>query len=65
MKNGDIEIDKDGKKWIWTNSMFYEYDNRSREEKMSDLPKYIANNPKEFFETVKNMAKILGEIDKN
>ena len=30
MKNGDIKVDNNGKKWVWRNSIFYEYDDRSK-----------------------------------
>ena len=50
MKNWDIEVDKGGKKWVWINVAFYEYDDRTVEEVKKEMPKIIKENIKVLFD---------------
>ncbi|NDK08426.1 hypothetical protein EOM39_04225 [Candidatus Gracilibacteria bacterium] len=54
MKNGDIEIDKNGNKWIWINGAFYIDDMTIEEAK-----ERIININKEDFNILNDIGKII------
>lgn len=59
MENWTIEIDKNGKKRIWINSAFYEYDERPIEEIQKELLDFIKNNNEEFWKIVYNITNVM------